>query len=112
MCVELYDEYNAGWWSASLAESRGPQERVQRRTVEQIADFTPMVQILGLPAPPVVLGGVHDQILQRIVEQDFADDTEQEIAVPVISRPTSTSCCSSCSADGGTVGGRAGALLS
>ena len=34
-----------------LGEPRGPQERVQQRTVEQLADVVPMVQILDVPVP-------------------------------------------------------------
>ena len=34
---------------ACLAEPRGPQERVQLRTVEHIADVVPMVQFLDAP---------------------------------------------------------------
>ena len=78
---KLYDEEDAMWGP------RGPQERVQRHSVEQIADCAPMVQILNIPVPSVVLGGVQDQIVQRIVELAFVDDTEQEIAVPKISSP-------------------------
>ena len=86
---KLYDEKDAVCCTrpASLAEPRGPQERVQRHTVEQIADCAPVVQILNIPVPSVVLGGVQDQIVQRIVELAFVDDTEQEIAVPKISSP-------------------------
>ena len=36
---------------ASLAKAQGPQERVQLRTVEHIADVVPMVQILDIPVP-------------------------------------------------------------
>ena len=78
---KLYDEEDAMWGP------RGPQERVQRHSVEQIADCAPMVQILNIPVPSVVLGGVQDQIVQRIVELASVDDTEQEIAVPKISSP-------------------------
>ena len=78
---QLYDEDTAGRRPASLAEPRGPQVRVQRRVVQQIADFAPMVQILDVPVPPVVLGGVQDQILLRVVAYADADDMEQVIEV-------------------------------
>ena len=84
---ELYDEDTAGWWPASLAEPRPPQERVQRRTVEQIADFASMVQVLEVHVPQVVLGVMQDQILQRIVMHFLMDDTEQVIDAPKIFRP-------------------------
>ena len=32
-----------------LREPRGPQERIQQRTMEQLADDVPMVQILDIP---------------------------------------------------------------
>ena len=37
-----------------LGEPRGPQERDQPRTVEQIAVYAPMVQILDAPVPQLV----------------------------------------------------------
>ena len=72
---------------ASLAE---PQERVQRHTVEQIVEIAPMVQILDVPVPSVVPGGVQHLILQRIVEQAYTEDTEQVIEAPEISCPGQT----------------------
>ena len=36
---------------APLSEVPGPQERVQRHTVEQMEDFVPMVQILEIHVP-------------------------------------------------------------
>ena len=86
---QLCDEEDPLWGArpASLTEPLGPQERVQQRAVEQIDDFAPMVQILEVPVLPVVLGWVQDGILQRIVEQAFTDDKEQEIAGPRISSP-------------------------
>ena len=45
----LYDEEPGGRRPASLAEPPGPQERVPRHTVEQVADVAPMVQILDAP---------------------------------------------------------------
>ena len=37
-----------------LGEPRWPQERIQQRTVEQLADVVPMVQILDIPVPQLV----------------------------------------------------------
>ena len=45
----LYEEEPGGRRPASLAEPPGPQERVQRRTVEQPAELASMVQILDAP---------------------------------------------------------------
>ena len=41
----------AGVRPAPLSEVAGPQERVQRHTVEQIEEFVPMVQILDVHVP-------------------------------------------------------------
>ena len=41
----------AGVRPAPLSEVAGPQERVQRHTVEQIEEFVPMVQILDIHVP-------------------------------------------------------------
>ena len=49
-------------------------------------NFEP-VQILDAPVPLVVMDGVQDRILQRLMEQILMDDTEQEIEVPKISCP-------------------------
>ena len=59
----------------------------QWHAVEHIVEFVPVVQILDVLVPPVALGGLQDRIFWRNVEQAFADDTEQEIAVPNISTP-------------------------
>ena len=40
---------------ASLAEPQGPQERVQRHTVEQLAEVASIVQILDDPVPQTVV---------------------------------------------------------
>ena len=37
-----------------LGEPRGPQARVQKHTVEQLAVVVPMVQILDIPVPQIV----------------------------------------------------------
>ena len=75
---QLFDEEDAVWGlrPACLAEPRGPQERVQLRTVEHIAD----VQVLDAPVPP---GG------EQGVDQAFRHFDllipEQVIEVPKIS---------------------------
>ena len=51
---QLYEEEPDGSWPACLVAPRGPQEKVQQCTVEQLADVVPMVQILDTP---VLLGG-------------------------------------------------------
>ena len=63
-----------------LGEPRGPQERDQLRTVEQIAVFAPMVQILDAPVPQFV-----EQLpdVLRFFDR-FAPVPEQVIAVPKI----------------------------
>ena len=68
---------------ACLAEPRGPQERVQLRTVEHIADVVPMVQILD---PPVPRGGEQgvDQLVEAFRHLDMLIP-EQVIEVPKIS---------------------------
>ena len=51
--------------------------------------------IFDVIVPPVVMNGVQDRILQRLVEPILMDDTEQQIDVPkdLLPRPTSSSCC-------------------
>ena len=63
-----------------LGEPRGPQERDQLRTVEQIAVYAPMVQILDAPVPQLV-----EQLpdVLRFFDR-FATVPEQVIAVPKI----------------------------
>ena len=81
---ELHDEDTAGGRPAW--QSRGG------RKSGFSGDFAAMVQILDVPALPVVLGWVQDRILQRIVGLAFADDAQQEIAVPkILPRPTPSS---------------------
>ena len=50
---------------APLSEVAGPQERVQRHTVEQIVDFVPVVQILNAPVPQTgaSITGVLEQVI-------------------------------------------------
>ena len=50
----LYDEEPGGRRPTGLVEPPGPQERVPRHTVEQMADVAPMVQILDAPVPQMV----------------------------------------------------------
>ena len=76
--LSLYAEESGGGRPASLAEPPGPQERIQRRTVEQLADIAPMVQILDAPVPHTV---------GQLVEVLWPCDTvvpEQVIDVPKI----------------------------
>ena len=68
---------------ACLAEPRGPQERVQLRTVEHIADVVPMVQILDAPVPRGGEQGV-DQLVEAFRHLDLLI-LEQVIEVPKIS---------------------------
>ena len=81
----LFDEEDAerGLRPACLAEPRGPQERVQLRTVEHIADVVPMVQILDAPVPQVGDQGV-DQLVVAFRHLDLLIP-EQVIEVPKIS---------------------------
>ena len=46
---QLYDEEPGGSPPACLVAPRGPQEAVQRHTVEQLADVVPVVQVLDAP---------------------------------------------------------------
>ena len=68
---------------ACLAEPRGPQERVQLRTVEHIADVVPMVQVLDAPVPRGGEQGV-DQLVEAFRRLDMLIP-EQVIEVPKIS---------------------------
>ena len=82
---QLFDEEDAerGLRPACLAEPRGPQERVQLRTVEHLADVVPMVQILDAPVPRVGEQGV-DQLVEAFRHLDLLIP-EQVIEVPKIS---------------------------
>ena len=42
----MFDEEPGGSRPPCLGEPRGPQERIQQRTMEQLADVVPMVQVL------------------------------------------------------------------
>ena len=63
-----------------LGEPRGPQDRVQQRTVEQLAEVVPMVQILDIPEPQPV-----EQLVDvlRLVDA-LVPVAEQVIEVPKI----------------------------
>ena len=76
----LFDEEDAVWGTrpTGLVEPQGPQERVQRHAVEQLADFAPMVQILDVPVPQMV-----DQLVDVLKLLDTAIP-EHVIAVPKI----------------------------
>ena len=61
-----------------LGEPRGPQARVQKHTMEQLADVVPMVQILDFPVP---------QMLEQLVDvfrffEPLCPVPEQVIEVP------------------------------
>ena len=83
---------SAGWRPPCLGG-------VQRRTVEQLADFAPMVQILDIPAPLMV-----DKLVKTLM-----NDVEQVFEVPKIfsSGLHPTARRTSCAAAGGAVGGGA-----
>ena len=55
----------AGVRPAPLSEVAGPQERVQRHTVEQIVDFVPVVQILD--APVSQMGASIPAVLEQVI---------------------------------------------
>ena len=78
---QLYDEEDAerGLRPASLAEPQGPQERVQLRTVEHIAEVVPMVQILDFLVPQM------ENQLVEVCWQLHILIPEQAIEVPEIS---------------------------
>ena len=79
---QLIDEEDVdkGMRPVSLAEPRGPQERVQLRTVEHITDAVPVVQILDIPVPQKV-----ERVVDFLVLLDTQTPVEQVIAVPKIS---------------------------
>ena len=92
----LYEEEaGGGRQPASLAEPPGPQERVPRRTVEQIDDSVPVVPLLHTFVPQMV-----DQLVDvlRLIEDHFP---RRHPAARYTPR----------AADGRTAGGRAHALL-
>ena len=78
----LFDEEDAVWGTrpTGLVEPQGPQERVQRHVVEQLADLAPMVQILDVPVPRMV-----DQLVDVLKLFDNSVP-EQVIDVPKFSQ--------------------------
>ena len=74
-----------------LGEPRGPQERTQQRTTEQLADVVPMVQVLDIPVPQMVeqlpnltqffraLSPVPEQVIE--VPKILPDDVPMRTAV-------------------------------
>ena len=78
MLFSLYEEEPGGRRPASLAEPPGPQEQVQRQTMEQLADVAPMVPSLAVPEPQM------DQLVAMVKLVDSVVP-EQIIAVPKIS---------------------------
>ena len=76
----LYDE-EARRRPASLEEPPGPQERVQRHTVEQMAEVAPKTQIFDAPVPQS-----GDQVVDTFKHFDISV-LEQVIEVPMISCP-------------------------
>ena len=79
----MYEEEPGGGRRGPLPGVAGPQNRVQRRFVEQIIENFVPVQILGVSVLPVVMDGVQDWLMGHILMHD----TEQEIEVPKISNP-------------------------
>ena len=77
---QLYDEEPGGRRPTSLVEPPGPQERVPRHTVEQMADVAPMVQILDAPVPQMV--GQAAEVVRFFASLPVVP--EQVIEVPTI----------------------------
>ena len=83
---------------ASLGEPPGPQDRVQRRTVGQIIDFAPMVQILAVPVPHVVDNWWTSSRSRRKLSRTTR--SRNRSAQDLCPRSASSSRCSFCCADG------------
>ena len=66
----LTEDAERGSRPPCLGEPRGPQDRVQQRTVEQLADVVPMVQILDIPGPQGV-----DQLVEACRHLDLHGGT-------------------------------------
>ena len=79
---QLYEEEPGGRRPASVAEPPGPQDQVQRHTMEQLADVAPMVPSLGVPEAQMV-----DQLV-AMVKHVGSVVPEQIFAVPKISWPS------------------------
>ena len=65
-----------------LLDVSGPQERVQRRTIEQIVDYVPVVPLLHAPVPRMV------DKLEDVLKIVDLFVPAQEIEVPRISSPS------------------------
>ena len=100
---QLYEEEPGGSRPAGLVAPRGPQEAVQRHTVEQLADVVPTVQVLDAPVPQMVEVGVVDFFR----ELDAPALDELVIAVPKFFLPRSETLPASSTAESRTVGGGA-----
>ena len=82
---ELSDEVGVparGSQPPCLGEPRGPQDKVQQRTMEQIADDVPMLTLLDSPVPQMV-----DQLVAVLARYDMAL-ADQDIEVPKVSSLT------------------------
>ena len=75
---QLYEEEPGGSRPACLAEPRGPQEKVQQCTVEQLADVVPMVQVLD------AAGLFGEDVVVEVLRMLDVPAVEQVIAVPKI----------------------------
>ena len=76
----LYEEEPGGPRPPCLGEPPVPQARVQKHTMEQLADDVPMVQILDIPVPQMV-----EQVLEVFNLLDTQMLVQQVVAVPTIS---------------------------
>ena len=91
----MFEEEAGGKRPAPLPEVSGPQERVQRRTMEHLADLTPMVQILNDPVP-LMVGQLVEvfkcldlMVLEQVIAQDriphrFVDRRQSQIAEQLV----------------------------
>ena len=77
---QLYEEEPGGSRPPCLDEPRGPQDKDQQRTMEQAADFAPIVQILDAPVAQMV-----EQLpnLSQFFDT-LMPDPEQVVEVPKI----------------------------
>ena len=88
---QLYEEEPGGFRPPCLGEPRGPQDQDQQRTVEQPADYAPMVHILDAPVAQMVeqlpdimrffdtLSPVPEQVIE--VHKIFPDDVPMRTTV-------------------------------
>ena len=70
---------------APLSEVAGPQERVQRHTVEQIEEFVPIVQILDIHVPRE--GASLTAVLEYVIVPPFPE-VQSVGRVARVGRPT------------------------